>query len=145
RGNDFKRTTSHGRVKDYSNSGGYRGAISDFYNKISKTWPKYSELIKNSSFSSDDIDKALYTGKYREWKEQRNKTGHLSYNFDNVDEANKINNNKYGEHVYNQMKSIQQRFISSLDFQIGENEKKINHLTFKTNSFVTSPESKIEF
>ncbi len=145
-GSDYKRTTSHGKVKDYSNAGKYKGAIEDFYNKIVKTWPNYAELLKKTSFTADDIDKALYTGKYIEWKEERNKTGHLSYNFDNVDEKNKINNNQYGKSLINQMISVKKRMITSLDYQISENNADIEQIdrTLKTTGILSNEGRKKE-
>lgn len=138
-GDDFKRKTSHGKVKDYSKSGGYGGAITDHISGIKRKWPKYGELIKMSEFGSDEIDAALYTGEYIEDKQTRNKTGNNSYNVDNWTEGGE-NNNEYGTHLYNQMKSVKKRLINSLDYQIGINQKRIDEINTIINPIPISSE-----
>ncbi len=127
-GEDYKRTTSHGRVRDYSKKGGFAASVSDFYNNVSRKWEGYAVLLTKNSFTPDDIDKALYTGDYIEWEKERNKTGHFSYNWDDVDEPTKTNNNEYGTRLFNQMKSVKKRFLNSLNYQIEKNNKRINEI-----------------
>ena len=131
-GTDYKRTTSAGRVRDYSKKGGYKGSVTDFYDGVVRKWPKYKNLLEKESFTADDINQALYTGKYIEGDKERNKTGHLSYNADDIvrDKNGNItkNTNKYGSDLYGQMKSVKKRFVASLDYKISQNKSEINNL-----------------
>ena len=70
-GNDFKRSTSHGRLKDFSQSGGFAGSLNYYFDKNEKRWPGFSDLIKKSDFDDDEIDRAFNTGTYFPTKEEQ--------------------------------------------------------------------------
>ena len=52
-GSDYKVTTSHGKVKDFSKTGGYASSLEYYFRKNEKTWPKFSELIMKDNFRSE--------------------------------------------------------------------------------------------
>jgi RHS repeat-associated protein len=128
-GSDFKAKTSHGRIKDYSNNGQYAGAINDYFDNKGSKWPLFfQQLIKKGDFTSDDVDAALYTGKSYETKTTRNKTGHLSYNADDISKDEKINNNKYGAKLIAQMDFFRARLIASIDYQTNSNNTRLGQI-----------------
>jgi RHS repeat-associated protein len=126
---DFKVKNDHGRIKDFSNAGGYEASIKDYFDKKLKKWTGIADLIKKEEFTADDVNKAFYTGKYIEDKKTRNKTGHGSYNFDDVSADESVNNNKYGEGLVSQMNFFKKRLIASIDYQIEKNQSEIKTLT----------------
>ena len=125
---DYKKTTAHGRIKDYTNKGKYKGSIDDYFDKKVNQWPESETLMKEESFDADDIDKAFYTGKYFEKKAVRNKTGHGSYNADDISADEKTNNNKYGTVLLNQMGYFKKRLIASIDYQVKANTARITEI-----------------
>ncbi|SDF49222.1 RHS repeat domain-containing protein [Chitinophaga filiformis] len=124
-GSDYKIKNKHGKIKDYSNNGKWKGSIDDYFERKARKWPASDELIKQPAFTSDDIDKAFYTGKYFEFEKERNKTGHGSYNADDTEEKTKTNNNNYGSRLIKQMGDFRKRFVGSLDYQINSNNTRI--------------------
>lgn len=128
RGSDYKVKNSHGRIRDYSNSGKWKGSIDDYFEGKTRKWPASDELIKKSTFTADDIDKALYTGRFFEFADVRIKTGHGAYNADNINEATKTNKNEYGSDLIKQMNSFKARLNASLDYQININDLRIKEI-----------------
>ncbi|SHN16273.1 RHS repeat domain-containing protein [Chitinophaga sp. CF418] len=141
-GSDYKVRNIHGKIKDYSNNGKWQGSIDDYFEGKSRKWPASDELIKQPTFTADDVDKAFYTGKYFEFKKERNKTGHGTYNFDDIDEDTKTNNNKYGTKLIKQIGDFRKRFVASLDYQINNNNLKIKRIDALLNSYVVTAEFK---
>jgi RHS repeat-associated protein len=127
-GSDYKATTTHGRIRDYSNKGQFKGSIDDYISNISAKWPLLLTALKKKDFTSDDVDAALYTGSHYEKKEVRNKTGHLSYNADDISKDEKTNNNRYGAKLIAQMETLKTRLIASIDYQTTQNNTKIAQL-----------------
>jgi len=125
RGSDYKVQNAHGKIRDYSNNGKWKGSIDDYFEGKTRKWPASDELIKKSTFTADDIDKALYTGKFFEFADVRIKTGHGAYNADNINEKTKTNNNEYGSDLIKQMNSFKTRLNASLDYQINVNNMRI--------------------
>lgn len=119
-GKPSKRSTSHGSVKDYSNLGGYKAALTDYFNKIEKNWSHFSSIIAKNTLTADDIDKAFNTGAYYPTDKERH-SGKYAYNAD----KDKSGKNHYGEHLLNQLGYIKKRFRNSLDFQIKSNKNRI--------------------
>ncbi len=122
-GSPSKRKTSHGSVKDYSNAGGYTGALTDYFNKIDKTWPDFKAVIAKKDFTSNDIDKALNTGSSYPTDAERMK-GKYAYNAD-LDAAG---NNNYGTALFKQMNVVKNRLIKSIDYQIEQNNSQIKQI-----------------
>jgi hypothetical protein len=122
-GSPSKRKTSHGIVKDYSNSGGYSGALTDYFNKIDKTWPDYKGVIAKENFTSADIDEALNTGSSYPTDVERMK-GNYAYNAD-LDAEGK---NHYGTALFKQMDVVKTRLIKSIDYQIEQNNNQIKQI-----------------
>ncbi|KAF2342577.1 hypothetical protein DMB71_02685 [Flavobacterium tistrianum] len=131
---DYKVENGHGRIKDFSNSGKYEASINNYFDKKLKKWSGIAELIKQDDFSADDINKAFYTGKYFENKKTRNKTGHGSYNMDDISNDETVNNNKYGEVLVAQMNSFKKRLVNSIDYQIKKNQQEITEINKKKES-----------
>ena len=117
-GTDFKRKTSHGNVKDYSNSGGFKASMDDYFAKIDSHKWSGTALIAKIEITFSDIDKAFNTGEYYPTNKQRH-DGAYAYNAD-MDSQNK---NHYGEYVYKQMKSVKKRLLEALSFKIDSIEK----------------------
>jgi RHS repeat-associated protein len=138
-GKPSKRSTSHGSVKDYSNSGGYKGALKDYFAKIDKTWPGFKGVLEKDDISADDVDKALNTGKYIPTKAERNK-GNYAYNFDMDAEGD----NHYGESLLKQVATIKTRLIKSIDYQMKQNEDQIKSINSQLNSLVITEEFKTQ-
>lgn len=148
-GNDYKVKNSQIKIKDYSNVGGYDASIKDFFTNKFKKWPGIEKLIKNENFTSDDIDKAFYTGIYIEDEKTRNKTGHGAYNFDDVITSKPngkgsivSNDNKYGKSLLLQIKSTTKRLIPSIDYEISKNNSLINQEIKKLQSNNVSKKEK---
>ena len=99
-GEPSKRRTSHGAVKDYSNLGGYEAAMNDYFYKTKKKWPLWSDVLSQSDFTPEDIDKALNTGSYYHSKEDR-QNGKYAY-CGNLEENGKSH---YGESLIKQFSS----------------------------------------
>lgn len=132
-----KRKTDHGSVKDYSESGKFKGAISDYFDGIDTKWPDFIEVIKREDLSYKDVDKAFHTGDYFPTDEQ-NYNGIYAYNGDT--DANDKNN--YGDFLVNQMiPGIDKRFMKSLNYQINENNSRISYINtwIIANDLVTEP------
>lgn len=140
-GSDYKVKNLHGKIKDYSNNGKWQGSIDDYFEGKSRKWPASDELIKQPAFTSDDVDKAFYTGKYFEFKKQRNKTGHGTYNADDIDEETNTNNNKYGTKLIKQMGDFKKRFVASLDYQINKNSSRIEQIDEMLKAHVWNTET----
>ena len=117
-GTPSKRSTTHGPVKDYSNLGGYEAAINDYFKKAKSRWPKWTDVLSQNDFTSEDIDKALNTGSYYPSKEDR-QNGKYAYCGD-LDENGESH---YGESLIKQFSSTKKRFKDSLIYQINANEK----------------------
>jgi RHS repeat-associated protein len=115
-----KRKTSHGNVKDYSNAGGYKGAINDYFAKIDKTWPDFKDVIKKEVFTSKDVDAAFNTGDSYPTDAERMK-GNYAYNAD----LDKNGKNDYGTVLFKQMENVKTRLIKSIDYQIEQNNIQI--------------------
>ncbi len=143
-GNDYKARNGQIKIKDYSNIGGYDASIKDYISKLSQKWKGISELIKKENFTSDDVNKAFYTGKYIEGQKERNKTGHYSFNFDDVILGKKgeiiENNNEYGEVLLMQMNSVTKRLIKSIDYQVNSNNSSILNLNSQLGKAKTKEE-----
>ncbi|OXB20371.1 hypothetical protein B0A80_19155 [Flavobacterium tructae] len=122
-GKPFKRSTSHGTVKDYSNLGGYQAALTDYFNKIDKNWSHFSSIIKNDTITADDIDKAFNTGTYYPTAKERH-GGKYAYNAD----MDSRGANHYGEHLLKQIGGVKKRFKNSLDFQIEANKERLKEI-----------------
>lgn len=127
-GRDFKVENHQGKIRDYSNKGKWKGSIDDYFEGNTRKWPASVELMKQSTFTADDIDKAFYTGQYFEFEKERNKTGHGAYNGDATDETTKTNNNKYGSDLIKQMADFRKRMNASLDYQIEKNNTRIKQI-----------------
>lgn len=113
-GNDFIRSTKHGKVKDYSKVGGFKASMDDYFQKInSHQWSGF-DLIKKIDFTYDDIDKAFNTGAYYPTKKELH-DGKYVYNAD-IDKNDKKNH--YGKFLYNQMSSVKKRMLEALDYRI---------------------------
>ncbi|MFD1602888.1 hypothetical protein ACFSJW_24670 [Flavobacterium artemisiae] len=135
-GTPSKRKTTHGSVKDYSNLGGYKAAISDYFSKIEKNWPYFSTVISLQTITADDIDKGFNTGKYYPTKKE-NHAGKYTYNSD----MGKDGKNHYGEHLLKQIGDFKKRFIPSLEYQIKQNKKiigEVNYSTSPVNPFINN-------
>jgi flagellum-specific peptidoglycan hydrolase FlgJ len=115
-----KRKTSHGSVKDYSGAGGYSAALTDYFNKIDKTWPDFKDVIKADTIESVDIDSALHTGSYFPTDAERMK-GKYAYNAD-MDKSGK---NNYGSYLLKQMATVKERLLISLNYEIEKNNKRV--------------------
>jgi hypothetical protein len=122
-GSPSKRKTSHGSVKDYSSLGGYSGALTDYFNKVNKTWPQYKNLIQKENFNSNDIDDALNTGASFPTSAERS-SGKYAYNAD-LDVNGK---NHYGTALFKQMDDVKKRLLKSIDYQIEQNTNKIRKI-----------------
>lgn len=138
-GKPSKRSTSHGSVKDYSNLGGYDGALTDYFAKIEKTWPSFSEVISKDSFTADDIDKAFNTGSYYPTDKERF-NGKYAYNADMVN-----GKNNYGAKLMKQLAYTRTRFKNSLTYQIEANNKELDFLAtdpmpYRTDYIITRRE-----
>jgi hypothetical protein len=135
-GTPSKRKTTHGSVKDYSNLGGYKAAITDYFSRIEKRWPYFSTVISQNTITADDIDKGFNTGKYYPTKKENYK-GKYTYNSD----MGKDGKNHYGDHILKQVKDFKKRFVSSLEYQIKQNKKitgEVNHSTVSINPYVNN-------
>ncbi len=138
-GKPSKRSTSHGSVKDYSNLGGYDGALTDYFAKIEKTWPSFSEVISKDSFTANDIDKAFNTGSYYPTDKERF-NGKYAYNADMVN-----GKNNYGAKLMKQLAYTRTRFKNSLTYQIEANNKELDFLAtdpipYRTDYIITRRE-----
>ncbi len=120
-GTPSKRSTTHGPVKDYSNLGGYEAAINDYFKKAKSRWPKWTDVLSQNDFTSEDIDKALNTGSYYPSKEDR-QNGKYAYCGD-LDENGESH---YGESLIKQFSSTKKRFKDSLIYQIMRTKKLFN-------------------
>jgi hypothetical protein len=114
--NDFIRKTTHGKVKDYSNAGGFKASMDDYFNRISDHGWSGLDLIKKTVFAPDDIDKAFNTGKYSPTLKERH-AGKYTYNADIDPNDGK---NHYGNTLYIQMRSVKKRIVEAIDFRILE-------------------------
>lgn len=121
-GKPSKRNTSHGSVKDYSNLGGYEGALTDYFAKIEKIWPGFSDVITKDNFVADDIDKAFNTGNYYPTDKERF-NGKYAYNADMVD-----GKNRYGSKLMKQLAYTREWFKNSLTYQMEANNKELEFL-----------------
>ena len=117
-GTPSKRSTTHGPVKDYSNLGGYEAAINDYFKKAKSRWPKWTDVLSQNDFTSEDIDKALNTGSYYPSKEDR-QNGKYAY----CGDLGENGESHYGESLIKQFSSTKKRFKDSLIYQINANEK----------------------
>lgn len=134
-----KRKTSHGSVKDFSKSGKYKGAISDYFDGIDRKWPDFIKVIKREDFSYKDVDEAFHTGDYYPTDEQRH-NGIYAYNADK--DANGKNN--YGDFLVNQMMpGVDKRFMKSLNYKINENNSRISYINtwfiLNDNNLLSNP------
>lgn len=113
-GNDFKRKTSHGKVRDYSSTGGFKRSMDDYFTKIGSNLWAGLDLIKLQKITYADIDKAFNTGDFYPTGKERH-GGKYAYNadFDTMD-----NKNHYGKIIVEQMKSVKKRMIGALDYKI---------------------------
>jgi|GEM_PF-3359985 RHS repeat-associated protein len=125
-GNDYKRTTSQGKLKDFSNSGKYAGSLQYYFKRNETKWPNFMTLIKKDNFTSDDIDQAFNTGADYPTADQLMK-GTYAYNSD-MDAAG---NNHYGTALFKQIATTKRRLIASLDYQIAANTKTIADINTK--------------
>ncbi|WKL47790.1 hypothetical protein Q1W71_22935 [Flavobacterium pectinovorum] len=135
-GTPSKRKTTHGSVKDYSNLGGYKAAITDYFNRIEKKWPYFSTVISQNTITADDIDKGLNTGKYYPTPEENFK-GKYTYNSD----MGKDKKNHYGEIILKQVGDFKKRFVRSLEYQIKQNKKiigEVNHSAVSINPYINN-------
>jgi RHS repeat-associated protein len=130
-GTPSKRSTSHGSVKDYSNSGGYDGAISDYFSRTSERWSGWADVLAQNDFTSDDIDKALNTGDYFPTREERFK-GKYAYNGDKGTDGK----NNYGKALMKQFNFTKKMFMNSLKYQVDENNKTINQPIPYSNEYI---------
>jgi hypothetical protein len=124
-GKPSKRSTSHGSVKDYSNLGGYKAALTDYFSKIEKNWSYFSTIISKNTITADDIDKAFNTGTYYPTDKERH-SGKYAYNAD----KDKSGKNHYGEYLLKQLRYIKIRFRNSLEFQIKSNKNRIIQINY---------------
>lgn len=141
-GTDYKKTTSAGKIRDYSKKGGWEASITDYFEGKERKWPDVTELIKKEDFTADDIDQAFYTGAHFEKKEQRNKTGHNAYNANDISKDESVNNNKYGQHLLKQINDFKKRFLASLEYQIKKNDEEIKDSKILVNSIVVTNDAK---
>lgn len=86
--------------------------------KQKSRWPKWTDVLFQNDFTSEDIDKALNTGSYYPSKEDR-QNGKYAYCGD-LDENGESH---YGESLIKQFSSTKKRFKDSLIYQINANEK----------------------
>jgi hypothetical protein len=134
-GTDFKRTTKHGKVKDYSKSGGYKASMADYFAKINLNQWSGLDLIKKDNFTYDDVDKAFNTGAYYPSDKERF-GGKYAYNAD-MDPNDKKNH--YGEHLIKQLKSVKKLMSESLDYKIGIVQQDPGMTDDQKNTELTKP------
>ncbi len=128
-----------GKRIDFSNKGGYTGAINEYFRRSKLAWPGFIDLLKRKSFTSDEIDQVLYTGKYFEKAEERNLTGHLAYNNDDISADETVNNNQYGTKLTGQMVDFRARIVESIDYQLNKNNERIGEIQMVLKNAIKPP------
>ena len=139
KGEPSTRSTSHGALKDYSELGGYEGSIDDYYSRLKDKWPEMIELLKENSFTSDDIDKAFNTGKYYPTTEER-RAGNYAYC---GKDAN--GNSDYGTKLYAQIQTVIKYLNNAVDHHITIQNELINDLNMKINDKSLSLEERVQY
>lgn len=123
RGNDFKRKTSAGNVKDFSKVGGYTASMVYYFGHINAHKWSGLDLIQKEDFTAQDIDDAFNTGTdYPTAKERHD--GKYAYN----DDKDPDGKNHYGEKLYRQMKTTKTRMAAALEYKIEVNQDAIRLL-----------------
>ncbi|MDP2174280.1 MAG: hypothetical protein Q8K70_00070 [Bacteroidota bacterium] len=134
-----KRGTGHGALLDFSELGGYAGCVDYYFNvKLQKQWPLILDIIKQESFTSDDLNKGFYTFNYYEEPKKRNLSGHNSYHGSDKDGTAK--NIDYGKNVLNGIKTTRRLWIQAIDYDINNlknDNKSINNEINLRLDFIT--------
>lgn len=117
-GDDYKVSTSHGKLKDFSNAGKYEGSIEYYWEHVERMWPKAHNMLKKSSFGADEIDAVFYTGEHYPTKEEHHE-GKYPYNkprqFPSV----------YGTKISNQMHWTKIRWLKIIQYDMDKIDKEI--------------------
>ena len=126
--------TSHGRVKDYTNIGGYEASMQDYHSKLASKWPRALDLIKQENITATGIDRAFNTGSYQQSDAERNKTGEYSY----------CKDCDYGNDIRNQMNSVKKHMVNALNYGIKAADEFISTSNFILNGNVANLDYKTE-
>lgn len=118
RGSDSKRSTSDGKLKDFSGAGGYAGSMAYYFSRINMNQWTGLDLIQKADFKAKDIDEAFNTG--HDYPSDKERHGG-KYAYDN----NPDTENSYGTKLYRQMGTTKTRMVAALEYKIDSNNAEI--------------------
>jgi len=91
----------------------YDEALEAYFENLFSSHYQISEIVGNSSFNSDDLDKAFNTGEYFPDKATRSKTGKGSYGGNSKESVK-----NYGTTLFATFQTTKKLFIEALDYKI---------------------------